>query len=86
MGVLLYMEEGKIMDIKLISQKIDTSSKERDHFHTEGIGNCWHEYDPDVLISNMKLTGYACKKCGTFISTDNDFTTMDDFMKLFDKK
>jgi hypothetical protein len=70
------------MNLRFIFPKADRLNGERDHFLTETMGNCWHEYDPDTPAKNMCFTGYTCKKCGDFFFTNNDFSTMEDFMKL----
>jgi hypothetical protein len=72
------------MDLRFIVPKSEIVNAERDHFLTEKMGACWHEYDPDVTVKNMKLTGYVCKKCGNFFFTNNDFSSLEDFMKLHD--
>ena len=71
------------MNLRFILPKADGSSGERDHFLTEKMGSCWHECDADLPAKNLSFTGYTCKKCGNFFFTNNDFSTEEDFMKLF---
>jgi hypothetical protein len=70
------------MDLRFIVPKTNILNPERDHFLTEKIGDCWHEYDPDAAVKNMQLSGFVCKKCGNFFFTNNDFSSLEDFMKL----
>jgi hypothetical protein len=70
------------MNIRFILPNAEKLNGERDHFLTETMGSCWHDYDPNKPVKIMRFTGYRCKKCGEFFFTNNDFSTMEDFMKL----
>jgi hypothetical protein len=70
------------MNLRFILPNADRLNGERDHFLTETMGSCWHEYDPAKPVRILWFTGYTCKKCGHFFFTNNDFSTMEDFMKL----
>jgi hypothetical protein len=72
------------MNLRFILPNADRLNGERDHFLTETMGSCWHKYDADKPVRILWFTGYICKKCGNFFFTNNDFTTMEDFMKLLD--
>jgi hypothetical protein len=72
------------MNIRFILANGERLNGERDHFLTERMGNCWHDYDPDKPVKIMWFTGYRCQKCGEFFFTNNNFSTMEDFMKLLD--
>ena len=72
------------MNLRFTLAKADKSNEERDHFLTETMGGCWHQYDPNKPVIILRFTGYRCKKCGEFFFTNNDFSTMEDFMKLLD--
>jgi len=69
------------MQLKFIVPKI-APNQERDRFLTETMGECWHEYDPDSPVMALWFKGYTCKKCGEFLFGNNDFSTLEDFMKL----
>jgi hypothetical protein len=70
------------MNIRFILPNTDKMNGERDHFLTDTMGACWHEYDPHKPVRFLRFTGYQCKKCGNFFFANNDFSTMEDFMKL----
>jgi hypothetical protein len=70
------------MDLRFIVPREDRTHTERDHFLTEKMGDCWHEYDLNGPSKTLWFTGHTCKKCGTFFFTNNNFSTMEDFMKL----
>jgi len=55
----------------------------RDRFLTEFMGTCWHDYDPDKPINTYSLEAYICNKCKGFILGNNDFSTDEDFTKLW---
>ncbi|HOJ71969.1 MAG TPA: hypothetical protein PK864_08585 [Syntrophorhabdaceae bacterium] len=57
--------------------------EERDRFITEYMGQCWHDYDIDKPINTYSLEAYICKKCKGFILGNNDFTTEEDFQRLW---
>jgi hypothetical protein len=69
------------MQLKFTVPK-STRNEERDRFLTEVMGACWHDYDPDTPVKVLWYKGYICKKCGDFVFTNNDFSTLEDFMKL----
>ncbi len=47
------------------------------------MGACWHDYDPDDYINTYSLEAYVCRKCKNFILGNNDFSTEEDFLKLW---
>ena len=70
------------MQLRFIVPKANKRSRERDRFLTKAMGACWHEYDPDKPVRNASFIGYVCKKCNDFLFTNNDFSTLEDFIKL----
>ena len=72
------------MRIRFVIQTGGKVNEERDLFLTEAMGTCRHEYDSDKPVMIHSLTGYMCTKCGNFILSANDFSTVEDFMKLYD--
>ena len=72
------------MNLRFILPNAGKLNGKRDHFLTETMGACWHEYDPNKPVRIMRFTGYRCEKCGEFFFTNNDFSTMEDFIKLLD--
>jgi hypothetical protein len=55
----------------------------RDRFLTESMGGCWHDYDLDKPINTYSLEGYVCEKCRNFILGNYDFSTDEDFTRLW---
>ncbi len=72
MNIRFVIPTGNIVNIK------------RDRFLTAAMGACWHEYDPARPVRKFSLTGYVCTKCGAFFSANNDFSTLEDFLKLYE--
>ena len=57
--------------------------EERDRFLTEAMGACWHAYDLEKPMMTYSLIGYVCERCNNFILANNDFSTAEDFAKLW---
>ncbi len=70
------------MNINFIFPREDVNHIERDHFLTERMGLCWHEYDLDKSSVQLSVKGHVCTKCGDFFFNNNDFSSEEDFMKL----
>lgn len=58
-------------------------SDERDRFLTESMGECWHEYDLGAPVLTCKGGGFVCRKCREFLVSNNDFSTEEDFERLW---
>lgn len=57
--------------------------EERDRFLTEAMGECWHQYDPEKPLMTYSLIAYVCEKCKNFILGNYDYSTAEDFTRLW---
>lgn len=72
------------MKISFVVPTGDIVNEERDRFLTHAIGGCWHENSGGKPVTMLALKGYICSKCGMFYTARNDFSTLEDFLKLYD--
>ncbi len=72
------------MKISFVVPTGDIVNEERDRFLTDAIGGCWHEDDGGEPVTMFALKGHICSKCGLFYTTKNDFSTLEDFLKLYE--
>lgn len=70
------------MKISFVVPTGDIVNEERDRFLTDAIGGCWHDGGKPVTM--FTLQGQICSKCGMFFTTRNDFSTLEDFLRLYD--
>lgn len=72
------------MKISFVVPTGDIVNEERDRFLTQAMGGCWHDQGSGKPVTKFTLKGYICSKCGLFYSARNDFSTAEDFMKLYE--
>jgi len=70
------------MKISFVVPMGDVINEKRDRFLTRAMGGCWHETGEPVKIFGLK--GNICTRCHMFFSVRNDFSTLEDFIKLFE--
>ncbi|MHB8110783.1 MAG: hypothetical protein ACYDHW_12220 [Syntrophorhabdaceae bacterium] len=70
------------MKISFVVPTGDVVNERRDRFLTRFMGACWHE-SAGKSIKIFGLKGYICTRCHMFFSVRNDFSTPEDFIKLF---
>lgn len=58
-------------------------NEEMDRFLTEAMGECWHEYEMDKPVLTCKGGGFVCRKCGELIVGNSDFSSREDFSRLW---
>jgi hypothetical protein len=72
------------MKISFVVPTGDIINEERDRFLTHAMGGCWHEHGDGKPVTMFNLKGHICAKCGLFYSSRNDFSTPEDFLKLYE--
>ncbi len=72
------------MKISFVVPTGDIVNEERDRFLTHAMGGCWHEDGGGEPVTMFTLKGHICSKCGLFYTTRNDFSTLEDFLKLYE--
>ena len=72
------------MKISFVLPTGDIVNEERDRFLTHAMGGCWHEDGGREPVTMFALKGHICSKCGLFYTTRNDFSTLEDFLQLYE--
>lgn len=72
------------MRISFVVPTADIVNEERDRFLTHATGGCWHDSDAGSPVTVFALKGYICTKCGMFYTATNDFSTLEDFLRLYE--
>jgi hypothetical protein len=72
------------MKISFVVPTGDIVNEERDRFLTHAMAGCWHEDGGGKPVTVFTLEGHICSKCGMFFTARNDFSTLEDFLRLYD--
>ncbi len=71
------------MKISFVVPTGNIVNEARDKFLTFCINACWHESSGESVV-RLGSTGHICSKCGMFYTVQNDFSTPEDFLKLWE--
>ncbi|HBL23389.1 MAG TPA: hypothetical protein DDZ40_04655 [Deltaproteobacteria bacterium] len=72
------------MKIRFVVPTADIVNEERDRFLTQAMGGCWHDRGSGNPVTMFTLQGHICSKCGLFFSTATDYSTPEDFLRLYE--
>jgi hypothetical protein len=72
------------MKISFVVPTGNIVNEERDRFLTHAMGDCWHEDGGGKPVTMFALKGHICSRCGLFYTVTNDFSTLEDFLKLYE--
>ena len=71
------------MKISFVVPTGSVVNEARDKFLTACMNACWHENSGET-VTRLGSKGYICTRCGSFYTTQNDFSMPEDFLKLYE--